>query len=258
MPDSTARLHHETEGPRDAPAVVLAPSLGTTLGMWDAQVPALAERFRVVRYNHRGHAGSAVPPGPYSVADLGHDVLALLDELRLDRVLFGGVSLGGMVGMWLAAHAPQRIERLALCCTSAHMPPAQGWAERAESVRRRGTAAAVAGDSAARWFTPGFRGREPAAVERAVTMLRETPDEGYAGCCEAIGGMDLRGDLAAIRAPTLVIAGADDPATPPEHARTIAADVTGARVEVLDGASHLAAMERPEAVTGLVLDHFTQ
>lgn len=249
-----ATLHHDLSGPADAPVLVLSSSLGTTLEMWDPQLPTLAERFRVLRYDHRGHGKSAVPPGPYTVAELGGDVLTLIDELGIERFSWCGLSLGGMVGMWVAASQPGRVDRLVLCCTSALLGPREMWVDRAASVRRDGTAAQVDG-ALGRWFTPGFRERDPETVARYAAMLTGVPDEGYAACCEAVAAMDLTAELPAIRARTLVVAGADDPATPPEHARRIAAGIPGARVEVVPDASHFATIERPPETTELLLDH---
>ncbi|GAA2845688.1 3-oxoadipate enol-lactonase [Streptosporangium fragile] len=242
-------LHYEIDGPADARPVVLAGSLGTTLEMWDPQVGKLAEHFRVVRFDHRGHGRSPVN-GSCSIADLGGDVLELLDTLELSKVSFAGLSLGGMVGMWLASHAPERIDRLALLCTSAKLGTPASWSERAEAVRAGGTVS-IAEAAAARWFTPAFTGRGP-----YLSMLAGIPAEGYAACCEAIGAMDLRPDLPSITAPTLVIAGADDPATPPEHAERIVEGISGARLAVLPGAAHLANVERPEEVSRLLVGHF--
>jgi 3-carboxy-cis,cis-muconate cycloisomerase/3-oxoadipate enol-lactonase len=248
-----ARLGFAPSGPEQGPVLVLASSMGTTMAMWDDQLPALQRRFRVLRYDHRGHGGSELPPGPWRMEELGRDLLGLLDDLGLDRVSFCGLSLGGMVGIWLAANAPDRVDRLVLCCTSAKVD-GRVYLERAAKVRAGGTAA-VAGEVLERWFTPAFRERAPQAVERAAAMLLATPDEGYAGCCEAIAAMDLRPGLAAITAPTLVVAAADDPATPPPDAQAIAAAVGGARLEVVAGAAHLANIEQPDQVTRLLLDH---
>jgi 3-oxoadipate enol-lactonase len=247
-------LHHRFDGPEDAPVLMLANSLGTALEMWDYQMPALGEHFRVLRYDQRGHGGSPAPPGPYTIAELGGDALALLDRLGLERVSFCGVSLGGMIGMWLAACAPERTDRLALCCTSAHMPPAETWTERAATVRAEGMEA-VAEAALERWFTPDFRERRPETVERIQRALLDTPAEGYAGCCEAIAEHDLRVELARIRAPTLVIAADQDPSTPPQHARLVAEAVDGARLVVLERARHLVAVERPREVSRLLLQH---
>jgi 3-oxoadipate enol-lactonase len=247
-------LHHEVEGPYGASVVLLGSSLGTTLSVWDAQVPALAERLRVVRFDHRGHGRSPVPPGPYAIADLGADVLALMERLGVRRAHFCGLSIGAMVGMWLAANAPERIDRLVLMCTSAHMP-ASPWAQRAAAVRAAGTCEAVADAVVERWLTPAFAAQHPERRQRLRAMLVATPADGYAACCGAIERMDLRGELPRIAAPTLVISGADDPATPPEHQQLIAGAIAGARLELVADAAHLAAVQQPQRVTRLILDH---
>jgi 3-oxoadipate enol-lactonase / 4-carboxymuconolactone decarboxylase len=247
-------LHHRFDGPEGAPVVVLANSLGTTMELWDRQVGALAERFRVLRFDHRGHGGSPVPDGPYTIDDLGGDLLALLDRLDLARVCVCGVSIGGMTAMWLGARAPERVDRLVLCCTSAHLPPREQWTERAATVRAESTAAVVDG-ALERWFSPAFSAADPDTVTRFGHTLGRTPPEGYAGCCEALGALDLRGELAAIRAPTLIIAGGDDPATPPEHARRIRDAIPGARLVVIPGARHFANVEADSVVTRATLDH---
>ena len=169
----TTELHHQVEGPEGAPVLVLSNSLGTTLEMWQDQAPALRERFRLVRYDHRGHGGSPIPPGPYAMDDLGRDVLALLDALGVERFSFCGLSVGGMVGMWLAGEVPERVERLALCCTSASFDP-DAYCSRARTVREHGVAE-VADAVLRRWFTPAFRERRPDILEWAGQMLRETP-----------------------------------------------------------------------------------
>lgn len=248
-------VHHVSDGPLDAAVVVLSNSLGTNLAMWERQVGVLAERFRVVRYDQRGHGASPVPPGPYRIEDLGADVLALLDRLGIQRAHFCGLSLGGMTGMWLATNAPERIDRLVLLCT-APLLESRPWLERAATIRSQGTAA-VAPAVVQRWFTPAFAERDPAMVARMQATIADTPDEGYAACCEAIASLDLSASLADIGAETLVIAAAADPAIPPEHAWTIAAGIPAARVEIVVDAAHLANIEQPEAVTGLILSHLT-
>lgn len=250
----TARILHDMHGPDDAAVVVLATSVGTRPEMWDPQLDALAERFRVVRVAHRGHDGVDVPPGPYTLADLAGDVLALLDALGVQRFSWCGVSLGGMVGMWIAAHEPQRIEQLALCCTSAYLPPAQGWLDRAALVRTSGMVA-VADAVVERWFTPEFAVTSPEVVARCRAMLLSVPPEGYAGCCEAIATMDLRTEIPRITAPTLVLAGADDLATPVKHAQAIVSLVPGARLVVLPGTAHLVTVQDPSSTTQLLLEH---
>jgi 3-oxoadipate enol-lactonase len=242
------------DGPVDAPVLLLANSLGATLHMWDPQVSRLAERFRVVRFDTRGHGRSPVPDGPYALEDLGRDALAVLHAVGAARAHVCGLSLGGMVAMWLAAHAPGRVDRLVLCCTSARLGPPESWAERAATVRERGTGA-VADAVVGRWLTPAYAARHPDKVAALRAMIAGTPAEGYASCCGAIERMDLFADLPGIRAATLIIAGADDPATPPAHGAAIADAIPGARLEVLPDAAHLANVEQAGAVNELILDH---
>jgi 3-oxoadipate enol-lactonase len=222
--------------------------------IWDAQAVELARTRRVLRYDTRGHGRSPVPPPPYDLADLGGDVIALLDRYGVERASLCGVSLGGMVSMWLAAHAPDRVDRLVLCSTSALFGPPEIWAERAALVRRSGMEA-VAGAVIARWFTPTFAVARPDVIAATRAELLATPAEGYAACCGAIERMDLRADLSSIRAPTLVIAARDDPSTPPQHAEVIAAGIPGARLVVLERGAHLVNVETPEVVTEVILEH---
>jgi len=246
----------EITGPEDAPVLLMGSSLGTSMDMWDSQL-ALAERLRVIRFDHRGHGRSAVPPGPYEIADLGRDVLELMDSLEIERASYCGLSIGGMVGMWLGANAPERIERLVLICTSAHLPPAEGWAERAAKVRAAGTVGVVADAVVARWLTAGYAEEHPELVAELRAMLVATDPAGYAECCGAIERMDLRDDLGRITAPTLVISGADDLATPVEHQRLIAEAIPGARHEILSPAAHVAAVEQADAVNRLIEEHLS-
>jgi 3-oxoadipate enol-lactonase len=241
-------LHHRLDGDASAPVLVLASSLGTTHAMWEPQVAALTERCRVLRYDHPGHGAS--PTGPRTLEGVARAALALLDELGLERVVFVGLSLGGMVGMWLAANAPARVERLVLACTAPHLPPRDFWQERADTVRASGVGA-IADAVVARWFTPPFAADQPETVERYRGMLASTPAEGYARCCEAIRDMDLRPELARIAAPTTVVLGSHDPVVTPEGRRDLEA-LRGARVVELD-AAHLANVERPEEFAAAVL-----
>jgi 3-oxoadipate enol-lactonase len=247
-------LYSEITGPADAPVLVMGSSLGTSLNMWDGQL-ALAERLRLVRHDHRGHGRSPVPRGPYEIEDMGRDVIALLDALEIERASYCGLSIGGMVGMWLGANAPERIERLVLICTSAHLPPASGWAERADAVRTAGTTEVIADAVVARWLTPAYAEEHPELVAELRAMLVATDPEGYAESCGAIERMDLRDQLARIAAPTLVISGADDEATPPEHQRLIADSIPGARLETVEPAAHISAVERPAIVNELIAAH---
>ncbi len=247
-----AELNYELEGPEGAPVVVFTGSLGTDITMWQPQSDRLREHFRTLRYEIRGHGRSAVPPGPYSMDDLGSDLVALLDRLEIERASLCGLSIGGMISMWTAARVPERIERVVLCCTSARLGPPESWHERAATVRDGGVGA-VADAVLQRWFTPGFREAHPEVIEGMRQILAATPREGYAGCCEAIAAMDLTGDLPSIAAPTLVVAGEHDPSTPPEHGRRIAELIPGARFEVVSNAAHLASVERPDLTTMTIL-----
>jgi len=248
-------LNHLVCGRGGSEAVLLAGSLGTTLEMWDPQAHALADRRTVIGFDHRGHGGSPVPAGPYTIQELGGDVLGLMDSLELPRASYCGLSLGGMVGMWLAINAPERIDRLVLISTSAHLPPAAGWHERAATVRSAGSAEAVADVVLGRWFTAPYAREHPEVIARHRRMVAATSAEGYASCCEAIADLDLRASLSRISAPTLAIAGAQDPATPPPHLQAIAEGIPGARLEILDPAAHLASVERASSVTALILEH---
>jgi 3-oxoadipate enol-lactonase len=247
-----AELNYELEGPEGGPVIVFTGSLGTDITMWQPQTDRLRERFRTLRYEIRGHGRSAVPPGPYSMDELGSDLVALLDRLEIERASLCGLSIGGMISMWTAAHAPERVQRVVLCCTSARLGPPESWHERAAVVRADGVNA-VADAVLGRWFTPAFREAHPEVIEGMRQILAATPREGYAGCCEAIAAMDLTGDLPSISAPTLVLAGEHDPSTPPEHGRRIAELIPGAVFELVSNAAHLASVEREEETTAMIL-----
>jgi 3-oxoadipate enol-lactonase len=248
------RLHYRLDGPHEAQPLMLCNSLGTTHAMWDAQVAPLTTKFRLIRYDRRGHGRSPVPPGPYSLDDLGRDALELLDDLGIERASFCGLSIGGMVGMWLASEAPERIDRLVLCSTAPSLPPREQWLERAATVRAEGVAA-IADAAIDRWFTP----LAPESLRDSFrTMLVDTPAEGYAACCDALADVDLHDRLAAIETPTLVVTGADDPGVPPETGERLAAAIAGARHVTIAGARHIANAEQPETFTQHVLDHLTE
>ncbi len=240
--------HHELVGPRDAPVLVLSPSLGTELSIFDALVDRLADRFRIVRYDLRGHGRSATPPGPYSIDDLGADVLTLLDRLEIDRAALCGVSIGGMASLWLAARHPRRVSALAVCCTTACFEDEvrENYRQRAAGVLARGIEP-IADGVVARWFTGEFHHEHPQDVARMRASLVATSPAAYAGCCEALAEMDLRGELASISADALVISARGDAATPPEHGRLIAERVPDARLRLVDGA-HLAVLESADVV----------
>ncbi|MFJ4655751.1 3-oxoadipate enol-lactonase [Nocardia sp. NPDC088792] len=253
--ENSVAVHYAEDGPRTGRPVVLSGSLGSDLRMWEPQLAALTGAgFRVVRYDHRGHGDSPVSRGPYTLGDLGGDVLALLDRLGIGAVDFVGLSLGGMVGMWLAQHAPERLRTLTLCCTSAELGPPSGWSERARIVRAEGIQA-ISQSVVQRWFTPAWLAADPERTRDYEKMVAATPSEGYAACCAAIETMDIATRLPGITAPTLVISGAEDPATPPPHGRRIATEIPGASFEIVSPGAHLASAEQPAAVNDLILRH---
>lgn len=249
-------VRYRMERRQGAPVLVLSHAMGASMTMWDPQVTALSRDFTLLRYDHRGHGGSPAPAGPYTIEDLGQDLLRLLNRLELDRVSFCGLSLGGMVGLWVAANAPDRIDRLVACCSAARMMRPQDYAARAEQVRRDGMAS-IADAVVGRWFTPAFAARRPDTVAAIQTVLLSTPVEGYAGACEALAQMDLRDELRRIAAPTLVIAAEEDQSTPPELSREIADGIPGAELVLVPDAAHMASVEQPEAITGLIRGHLT-
>jgi len=249
---NNTRLHYRIDGAEGAPVLVLSNSLGTDMGMWDLQMPAFSERFRVLRYDCRGHGASRVTPGPYSIGLLAADVLGLLDSLGIERVDFCGLSLGGMVGQWLCVHAAERIGRVVLCNTTAWLGPAALWNNRIEAVRDGGMAA-IADGVLDRWFTAPFLEQPSAALSQARATLLNTPADGYVACCAAVRDMDQRQDVSAIRQPALVISGSEDQATPPADGRFLAERIVGARYVELS-AAHLSNIEEPGRFTGAALD----
>ncbi|MFG1819775.1 3-oxoadipate enol-lactonase [Kribbella sp. NPDC049174] len=246
------RLNYAETGPADAPVVLLGSSLGTTHEMWAPQVGVLAERFRVIAFDHRGHGESEAPPGPYTIDDLGGDVLELLDTLGVDQASYVGISLGGAVGIWLAENAPDRFHRFALLC-----PPvspadsAQTWTDRAATVRAEGTQA-ITDATLGRWFLPDFPDVDPLRQQ-----LLDTPDEGYAACCEALGTTDLRDKLGDITAPVLLITTEQDTSVPPETVIPLASAIPGAHLEIIEDAAHLVTYSHPEVINPLLLAHLS-
>jgi 3-oxoadipate enol-lactonase len=247
-------LHVEVEGPADAPVLMLSNSLGSTLHMWDDQVKPFTQRFRLVRYDRRGHGKSGVPKGPYTMERLGRDVLAILDGLKIDKVNWCGLSMGGMVGMWLGANAPERVNKLILSNTSAHYADKQPWHDRIKAVREGGVAA-IANRVIDVWLTKDFQAREPEKTKYLIDMMRATPVEGYIGCCEAVRDMDHREIIRDIKAPTLIIAGRHDPATNVEAAEFMRSRIPGASLKVLE-AAHISNVERPQDYADTVLKFF--
>jgi 3-oxoadipate enol-lactonase/4-carboxymuconolactone decarboxylase len=237
-------LRYDLLGPEDGPPVLFSNSLGTALEMWDRQIPTLADKYRLIRYDTRGHGSSPVKPGAATIFDLADDALGLLDALKIESAHVVGLSMGGMTGQVLAAKFPKRVRSLTLMATSAHMPPPEGWRSRAAAVRNDGPAAIV--DAVlSRWFTKAC---PPELIANVKAQFLACPAEGYALCCEALAEMDLRGLIPAITAPTLIVAGEDDPATPPQMMRDIQALVAGAELVTLRQAAHLLAIEQAPSV----------
>jgi len=247
-------LRYRLDGPAGAPVLVLSNSLGTTLSMWDLQVPALSRTFRVLRYDTRGHGESSNGKEPCTIERLGRDVVGLLDGLGIDHAHFCGLSMGGAIGMWLGIHAPQRFHRLALCNTAAKIGTEERWAARIAAVRGGGMAAIVDTVMGV-WFTPGFTARDPAAVAKIRMQLERTSPDGYVAACTAIRDMDLREQIGAIKLPTLVIAGAHDASTPPGDGRFVAERISGSRLVELD-AAHLSNIEAALQFTSALAGFF--
>lgn len=251
-------IAYTLEGPPGAPVVMLSNSLGTTLDMWQQQAAALASRYRVLRYDTRGHGATAAAnadqhgvAGGATLAQLGADVLRLLDSLAIDRVRFCGISMGGLIGLWLAIHAPGRLHGLVVANSAARIGSAQGWTDRATLVHQQGMDA-VADGAAGRWFTSAFRAQAPQVVARYVDALRGCPPAGYAACCRALADADLRGQLARITAPTLLIAGLRDEVTTPADARFMLDHIAHASYAGIE-AAHLSNLEAPQQFTDLLL-----
>ena len=236
-----AQIHYALEGQSGSPVLVFSNSLGANYSMWDPQARGLGKKFRILRYDTRGHGQSSATTGPYSIELLAKDVLVLLDALKMDRVHFCGLSMGGMIGMWLGANSPQRLNKVILCNTGAKIGNVEGWNTRIEAVRTNGVKS-VSSAVLERWFTLAFREKNPATVSNTQKMLESVNPDGYAACCAAVRDFDYRKQLNSIRVPTLVIAGAHDPATPPADGRFIADHIPGARYVELN-AAHLSNIE---------------
>ncbi len=246
-----ANGHHlscQLTGPEEAETVCLSHSLACSGIMWDPQMPVLSERFRVLRYDVRGHGGSEATPGPYTLDLLGDDAIAMLDALEIERVHWVGLSMGGMIGQNLALRYPQRLRSLLLCDTLSVISQAAQpvWADRIETAASEGMGP-LCEPTLGRWFTPAYLEREPPALESIRAQILSTPVTGYIGCCEAIRRINYIHRLKEIRLPTRVIVGAEDPATPPSDARDIHTRIEGSSLVVIDHAAHLSNVEQPEA-----------
>ena len=250
--DDGASINVEVAGSERAPALMLSNSLGTNLHMWDDQAGELAKHFRLIRYDRRGHGASSVPPGPYSMERFGRDVLAILDKLGVERTNWCGLSMGGMVGQWLGANAPNRVNKLILSNTAPYYSDKAPWSDRIALVRDKGLGALVEANMQ-RWFTDGFRKSHPQVIDKMKAAFTGPDPKGYIASCEAIRDMDFRESNARVKAPTLVIVGAQDPATPPAQGEAIAKAIPGAKVASVD-AAHIANMEQPQVYTKVVLE----
>lgn len=250
----TGEFNVAIDGPQDAPVLIFSNSLGTTLDMWQPQMDALAETYRVIRYDTRGHGGSVITTGPYRFSELGADVLALMDTLTIEKAAFCGVSMGGHTGLWLAAHAPERFSHFIVCNTAAKIGTAEAWNERASLVRQGGQTAMdqLAQTSPERWFSPDFIANSPEMVATAQAWVRSIDAEGYAACCEALAESDLRQDLAKITTATLVVGGTEDPVTTMADAQYMQQHIVGAELEAIQ-ASHLSNIEGATAFNRAVL-----
>jgi 3-oxoadipate enol-lactonase len=241
------QIHYALEGQPGRPVLVLSNSLGTNLSMWDPQIPEFLKSFRVLRCDTRGHGESSVTPGPYSIEQLAEDVIAMADALKLGQFHFCGLSMGGMIGMWLALNAPQRLNKLALCSTGAKIGTSEMWNARIEAVRKQGMKP-VATAAVERWFTAAFRVKNPGTVAGIQKMVEAVNPEGYAANCAAVRDFDSREQLQRIHTSTLVISGIHDPATPPADGRFLTAHVPGARYVELN-AAHLLNIEEADRFT---------
>ncbi|MFI1654366.1 alpha/beta fold hydrolase [Streptomyces sp. NPDC020472] len=251
----TNTLQYRVDGPEQAPVLVLGPSLGTTFHMWDRQIPELTREWRVVRFDLPGHGGAPAEPFT-SVAELGDRLLATLDTLGVQRFGYAGCSLGGAVGLDLALRAPHRVASLALVATSPRFGTADEFRQRGVIVRTNGLEP-MARTAPEQWFTPLFAGAQPAIVDWAVQMVRTTDPACYIAACEALAVFDVREALGSIGIPALVLVGSEDQVTGPAEARTLVAGIADARLAVVPGASHLAPVEQPAAVTDLLTEHFS-
>ncbi len=244
-------INVEVEGPANAPALIMSNSLGTTLRMWDDQAPALAQQFRLIRYDRRGHGKTGAPKGPYTMDRLGRDVINIADALGVKKFNWVGLSMGGMVGQWLGANAPDRVEKLIITNTHYFYPDKAPWNDRIKFAQDNGLAP-LAPTMMERWFTKGFRERSPQAVGRIGEMFSATNLDGFIGCCEAVRDMDFRQSTPTIAAPTLVIVGSQDPATPPAAGEDIHKMIKGSKLVALD-AAHLSNVEQPKAYLDAML-----
>ena len=248
-------VNYMLTGAADAPALVFSKSLGANLSMWDSQMPELENQFRVLRCDTRGEGNTSVTPGPHTIEQLAGDVLGLMDHLRIERAHFCGLSMGGMIGMWLSLNAEKRLNKVVLCNTAPKIGKAEMWNARIENIRKGGMTA-VSAAVCERWFTPAFRVRSPEVLTGAQRMIESMPPEGYVGCCAAVRDFDARERVSQIRVPTLVITGNQDAATPAADGRSLADQISGARYVELN-AAHISNIEASEQFTSELIKFLT-
>ena len=249
--NGAAGIHYELSGRADGPVLVLGNSLGSNLHMWDKVAGRFGEEYRVLRYDMRGHGGSSITAGPYRLEQLGNDVLTLLDFLGVERVNFCGLSMGGQVAMWLAIHAPLRVNRIVLANTGARILTPEAWDLRIAAVRKNGMEA-LAAASLERWFTPRYREQHQDEMAVIQAMIASTNPDGYCRCCNVLREADLRAEIRSVVTPSLIITGAHDPATPPSDGQALRAALRFSEYLELDS-SHLSAWERADEFAHAVL-----
>lgn len=251
--DDGIGLYVEAAPDNGKPPLLFLNPLGADHTIWDAQIPAFSEHFRIIRFDDRGHGQSEVPDAPYTIDRLGRDARGVLEAVDIDSAHVVGISKGGMVGAWLGANSPEHVEKLVISSSAPHLAPRDVWEGRANTARSDGVSA-LADAVIGRWFTEDFRTRQPEAVARVRAMILGTSDEGYAACCEALAEMDLRDDLELIPVPTLVLCGDSDPAVQPTKTREWVATIEGAKLEVIGKCAHLPNVEQTETFNRMVLD----
>jgi 3-oxoadipate enol-lactonase len=254
------KIHYHFEGPESAPVVVLSNSLMSSLSMWDDTVPALSNKYRVLRYDTRGHGQTQATPGPYSIALLAQDLLGLMDALKISKAHIVGLSMGGMICQYIGAHYPERVLSLGLCDTASEMPPRSLWEDRFAIARKDGVAGLAEG-TLKRWFVEGFAAKAPDKIEAVKKMILATSLEGYLGCASAVRDMAQTTMLLKIKAPTLVLVGAQDPACTVDQATVLHRMISQSRMFIIDNAAHIANIEQPHAFNQILrefLDNPTQ
>jgi 3-oxoadipate enol-lactonase len=247
-----ATINYEIEGPQNAPVLILSNSIATNLHMWDEQAPMFSKQFRVVRYDRRGHGKSSAPKGPYTMELLSRDALAVADAVGATKFNWCGLSLGGMVGQWLGANAPERLNKLVISNTNFYYTEKQPWDDRIKLVTEKGMTA-LADPMMERWFTPETRARSPEKVARVRAMLTATPVDGFVGCCQAIREMDFRESNKNIAVPTLVMVGAKDNATLPAFGEAMVAQIKGSKLATIPDAAHISNVEQPKIYADTVI-----